>query len=85
MMVTQQSFLAQRKFATGMSNIYPVLYSEEDFNQAVMLFWEHRVRGWWFYEEELVKLGVCTEEEYKKALSQQCVVTREEHERSKGR
>jgi len=68
-MSAQDSFLRDRGFDVGRSDVYPVLRTEKEFSRAVRLIWEHKVEGWWHYRERLIEDGVCTGEEFDSALS----------------
>jgi len=63
-MFTQESFLHGQGFKMGRSDVYPGFKTEEEFNKALALIWEHRIIGWWNYEREFLDAGICTEEEF---------------------
>jgi len=67
-MSAQREFLVRRGMDVGQRDVYPVLRSEEDFKKALELLWRNRIAGWWHYHDKLIKYGICTEDEFKRAL-----------------
>jgi hypothetical protein len=67
-MSTQEEFLKARGFNVGRSNVYPGLFTEDDFKRALAAIWESRVSGWWHYQAKYVEYGICTSEEFQAAL-----------------
>jgi hypothetical protein len=67
-MIAQENFLTKRGFDVGSRDVYPALKTQEDYDRAVKLIFECRVDGWWRFEEDLIRLGVCTQEEFNKVL-----------------
>lgn len=70
-MGAQKEFLQKRGFDLRQSDVYPVL-KEEDKKDALEAIWNARVEGWWHYKETMVKLGICTAEDWDTALNVQC-------------
>ncbi len=68
----QETFLRERGFDVGRSNVYPGLFTEEDFQRALQAIWQYRIPGWWHYEAEYVKYGICSGEKFKAALDAIC-------------
>jgi len=64
---SQKDFLQQRGFEVGQSDVYPTL-KEKDVKAALQSIWTYRVEGWWHYEKKYIELGICTQEQYDKAL-----------------
>ena len=48
--------------------MYPGFVKLDDYIKGLKLIWEHRVEGWWNQQDDLVKYGVCTTDEYLEAL-----------------
>lgn len=69
-MANQARFLKSRGMKVLYSNVYPGFATQEEFDQAITLLWEHRVPGWSnaCYRDRLFELGVCTLEEFREAL-----------------
>jgi hypothetical protein len=67
-MSKQKDFLAQSGFEVSQSDVYPVL-KEADKKRALELIYKHRVPGWWHYDKEYYAFGICTKEEFTKALN----------------
>ena len=67
-MSTQKSYLKSKGLPVGQSGVYPGFRTEEDFKKALRLIWENRVEGWWGYKTSYVMYGICTSEEFYKAL-----------------
>ena len=67
-MATQGEFLRKAGFRVGRVDVYPGLYTEEDYKAALKAIWENRVDGWWNYEEKYVEYGICTSEEFRAYL-----------------
>jgi len=59
----QKYLLQQRGFIVHQSDVYPVL-KEEDKKAALQIIWDNRALGWWNYDE-MVKEGICSQEEWK--------------------
>lgn len=71
-MSQQETFLRSHGFSVGRSNVYPGLYTEDDFKQALNLIWDHRVPGWWHYLDKYERYDICTTTEFKSALHIEC-------------
>ncbi len=80
-MGNQKNFLQAKDFDVQQRDVYPVL-KEADKEKALRAIWESRCDGWWHYEEQYIKLGICTAEEFKETLDIQCAQSREERERT---
>ena len=70
-MGAQKDVLKSRGFSLQQSDVYPVL-QEKDIQSALLAIWLTRTEGWWHYKDEMVKLGICTVEEWGTALDMQC-------------
>lgn len=75
-MSEQEEFLRSRGFKVGRTDVYPGLYTEEEFRSALDLIWKHRVSGWWHYKEKYVKYSICSQEEFMAALNVECAKER---------
>jgi len=62
-MAEQKEIMVYNGFAVEQSDVYPVLL-EKDKKAALTLIWRGRIAGWWLYEKDLVREGVCTKEEF---------------------
>ena len=67
-MAAQKRMLVYYGYDVGQKDVYPALRTEETFKEALRLFLESRIDGWWNYEKELVGFGICEQEEYNNAL-----------------
>ena len=67
-MANQRDFLEKRGFRVGRIDCYPGLFTEEDYRKALTAIWENRVDGWWHYDEDYVKYGICTMEQFNTRL-----------------
>lgn len=70
-MSSQKSLLISRGFDVQQNNVYPVL-KKSDKEDALRAIWDTKTEGWWHYEKEYVKLGICTSEEFKANLVITC-------------
>lgn len=66
-MSNQKTFLLKHGFSVGQTNVYPVL-KEADVKKALKLIWSFKTDGWWHYKDKYVELGICSAEDYLKAL-----------------
>lgn len=71
-MLRQEEFLSSRGMDVGHSDVYPGLYTEEDFKKALKLIWDNRVDGWWNYKTEYINHAICTSELFDSALNVPC-------------
>lgn len=71
-MSAQKEFLRRRGFDIGQRDVYPCVKTEEEQVRALKAIWEARVDGWWNHDRDLVRLGICTREEYNTALGIEC-------------
>jgi hypothetical protein len=67
-MSEQGAFLRNRGFSVEQNDVYPSL-REEDVTPALRILWNEKVEGWWQYRTALVQRKICTEAQWKKALS----------------
>lgn len=67
-------------FAVVNSGVFPGFArdDEEGYVRALRHLFEHRVEGWWNQKRDLVKYGVCTQEEFDRALGRRRLPTYEE-------
>ncbi len=63
-MGTQYDFLRARGFVVGFRDVYPALKTEEERTRAMKALYDNGVAGWWNMRYELVKAGICTEQEF---------------------
>lgn len=70
-MAEQKRFLLSHGFDIRQNDVYPSIKGS-DKKRALELIWNHRVAGWWHYDEKYYDLKICTKEEFDKALDIQC-------------
>lgn len=63
-MSTQEQYLANQGMNLGHNDVYPGFKTQEEYLEAIRLIWQNRIEGWWNYERELVKAGICTQNEF---------------------
>lgn len=63
-MANQETFLRNAGFRVGRIDVYPGLYTEEDHKAALKMIWDNRVDGWWHYDKDYLKYGICTKEQF---------------------
>lgn len=63
-MANQGNFLQKAGFRVGMIDVYPGLHTEDDFKAALKAIWDNGVDGWWHYEKQYIKYGICTKEDF---------------------
>ena len=56
----QDRFLRDRGLAVGRVDVYPGFRTQEEYDEAITLVWQHKVAGWRHYRRRLIELGVCT-------------------------
>ena len=66
----QRDFLQEQGFRVGKVGVYPTLSTEQEYNEAIRLIWEHKVSGWFHYRLNLIETGVCTNEEFSQSLKE---------------
>lgn len=84
-MSAQQEFLRSKGYRLGFSDVYPGLYTEDDWKRALKDIWESRVEGWWHYLTHYQKYGICTKEQFDAALDARVARDREDRERERRR
>lgn len=62
-MYTQMEFLRQRGISVSAEGGIPKVKSE-NYEDSVKMIYDYEIIGWWNYKEDLIKFGVCTEEEF---------------------
>jgi hypothetical protein len=71
-MGTMGDRLRQAGFNVRHSGVYPVIEGKEIVG-ALQFLWDRGVDGWWGQNKELVKHGICTQEEFVAKLDQHCI------------
>ena len=71
-MSAQKEFLRGYGIDVGQSDVYPVVYSEEDFKRSLELIWAGRVEGFWHYKAKYIEYGICTSEQFDEKLNARC-------------
>ncbi|MBU2704102.1 L-rhamnose mutarotase [Sporomusaceae bacterium BoRhaA] len=66
----QSLFLRRNGFDIEQVDVFSAVETEDEYNEAIALFYQNRVEGWWNYKDELIKYRICTEDEFKKALQE---------------
>lgn len=67
----QENFLKKARIPFISEPGFPgQLNDEEQFKIALRQFYRRKVEGWWNYKEELIKYGICTEEQYMNKLKE---------------
>jgi len=61
--------LSQAGFSIDYSDVYPGVKTKDEFKRALELLFKFKVEGWWNQRDALIENGVCTDEEYRRALS----------------
>jgi len=46
------------------SNTIPPRIDDKEDEDTLNIFWDNKVAGWWNYKEEMIQLGICTEEQW---------------------
>lgn len=72
----QSLFLRQNGFDIEQVDVFSAVETEDEYNMAIAMFYQSRVEGWWNYKEELIKYGICTEDEFKTALQVSVAISR---------
>ncbi len=67
-MSAQEEFLRQRGFHVERSDVYPVLYDEEEYRRALTAIWNFKIDGWWHYKTKYIQYEICTGENFDQAL-----------------
>lgn len=62
-MYTQMDFLRQKGISVRTDGGMPILEAK-DYEQSLRLIYSYGIIGWWNYKEDLVSLGICTEEQF---------------------
>lgn len=62
-MYTQMKFLQCRMYHMKITTGVPVIHIDE-YNQAVRDIFNYKVSGWWNYKDDILSLGLCSEEEF---------------------
>jgi len=63
-MSIKKSFLVSKGFDVSQTDVYHVLRNC-DKKPALQAIWESQIEGWFHYKEDMINLGICTEEEWK--------------------
>ena len=63
-MYEQRSFLRGHKIVVFKRNKLQQL----DVEKALKLIWENKVQGWWLYEDQYLKHGICSQQQLTEAL-----------------
>ena len=66
-MAAQERYLLDRGFDMRRSGGIPGFRTKEEYEHGLKIIWQFMVEGWWNYRNELLGLGLCTEEELKRA------------------
>lgn len=75
-MAAQERFLVGRGLSVERNDVYPGLFTGADFRKALQLLWENRIDGWWHYEAEYAKYGICDSKKFREALRISCAQNR---------
>lgn len=67
-MSKQRDFLSRCGIKVVMSNVYPTVETEEEYKNALALIWINKCEGWWHYDKQYAKYGICRKSEYVKRL-----------------
>ena len=78
-MSNQKVFLVHRGFKVAQNDVYPCLKAEDE-KAALQAIWDYKCDGWWHYLDEYVKHGICTQEQWKKELSDQVEAEKRQRE-----
>ena len=84
-MSEQREFLQRQGFEVGMTNVYPAVKTQAEYDKAITAIYKNRCAGYWHYREKLIKLGVCTEAEFTAALDVTCALEQARYEAERGR
>jgi len=68
-MGAQRAFITQHGIKVGVNGGIPGVFSEDDWKKSLALIWERKIAGWWQYERDFRKYGICTAEEISEARS----------------
>jgi len=69
-MGSQRSFLVEMNIQVQQNNVYPVI-RDCDVKKALTLIYQSKIEGWWNYDDEYKKFGICSKETFKKELHDQ--------------
>lgn len=62
-MSSQKRILEGQGFSIEQTDVYPTV-KEEDTERALLYFYINKTDGWWNYEDDFIKEGICTKEEF---------------------
>jgi len=71
-MSTMSRTLALAGFPVGQNGVYPSLPNEVQYKKALEYLYKHETDGWWNQSRDMIKNGICTEEQYKAKLEASC-------------
>ena len=66
-MFNQRDVLTKRGISVIESGGIPMVHSS-DYERSLRIIWNDKIEGWWNYRNDLISLGICTEEEYKEKI-----------------
>lgn len=69
-MSNQEKSLVSAGIPFSRSDVYRIVPKEQT-KKALAVIWGNKVDGWWHYLDKYVDFGICTIEEYDKALREQ--------------
>jgi len=61
----QELFLRQQGFNVKQVDMLPALTTKEEYIRALRAIYNQYVEGWWNYQYQCVRYGICTEDEFK--------------------
>lgn len=66
-MSAQHDFLRNHGISVRLSNVYPCIRPCDE-KRVFELIWLYKCEGWWHYMDQYVRLGICTEQQFKDYL-----------------
>jgi hypothetical protein len=64
-MANHEKFLRQRGFNLGHVDVFPALATEEEYVCALRAIYNSCIDGWWNYQDQCVRYGICTDDEFR--------------------
>jgi hypothetical protein len=65
----QFTWYKEHGFDVAHRDVYPAVKTAEERKRALTALYVFRGPGWWNLRDDYVHLGICTEDEFKKALN----------------
>ena len=66
-MATQKSVASSLDCKLDQRDVYPVVMGERDIRLALTAFFNRRTPGWDSYRDNMIRLNICTEDQFNKS------------------